>query len=993
MNEPESKNLDSNSLLCAEVPQDSQIPIWPWIKSYTGFIYDYPMIPIVVTLFLTFLLSSLLIFYYGVRPQASTNNYRWSGDPILNKWDAFLGAAKNSYSSLLNLFGTTLSFPSQSQLSQLGAIIYERPYTNILEVDALREIWKTEDLMHATPGWENVCYIFNVSSFPTYLKGAANSFLSSLNDTLPPIEKDTGCFSFKSLIIEFKEDLKKHNNMVDPLPNDLNQSYINSFIKRNEEKFITLYFGNDYDNTTMTSTRVRTIVPFALPIKGYTNTNDRHEEQLDKIGEWQLEFMKPCNQMIKDKPLGINAYPALTFALDLMISKIVLKNAAWIGGSFAFLFIFAVAVHRSFFTSLLGVIGVFFPIPCALCCLKLIFRIDHVDVIDVIGLFLICGIGADCVFIIFELFRQSKVYFGSDNKKRLAYAAQRGLIALSTSISTSAVSFLALLTSGVRIMNFFGLFCFLLLVFTFIYTFTWYLGVLSIWSKKWETKEPESNDFESQTNISMFTTQSEEQTKSDVYPKPGLMAFLHNKPTFYVNAAHFPIHRFNPLERFAYNKFAPFVYFYRLPIVLVSLLASIICGYYCMKIPTKSELQFLADDHPIQKTYYLSVAGFNTAIGDFSFIYVWGIEDTTEVSFSDRLTIDNYGKPKYRDLNISDPVIQGFLHKAWEIINNETDIIDVGATKVFGANPWGVWQDVFSLAKKINLVVPWIKPLYNISMLPEKYPISDSDMKDYGFLWQLFLSKLAIDEPDPYVPGTQKINTIGFSKYDYSLKHIGMKANFKIPKVQNVETLRALYDKAEALAKKIEKHAPENFEGFMTSVGWLNMVTEEMLPKQIVQDVIMSLACAAIVFLASTGNFWYCVCVVYSMGCTVLIILGALYFTGWAIGTNEAIMVSIASGFCAEFIIQPIIAMAHDHSKRSVFARLQASITTFAMPVSCALITTLVAACFLYPCEILLFPPFATFLLGSGLFGIIHGFVVLPALIAIFSSDHKNKKK
>ena len=129
------------------------------------------------------------------------------------------------------------------------------------------------------------------------------------------------------------------------------------------------------------------------------------------------------------------------------------------------------------------------------------------------------------------------------------------------------------------------------------------------------------------------------------------------------------------------------------------------------------------------------------------------------------------------------------------------------------------------------------------------------------------------------------------------------------------------------------------------------------------------------------------------MTCTVFLILGIFYFTGWAIGTNEAIMVSIASGFCADFIIQPIIAMAHEHSKRSVFSRLQASITTFAMPVSCALITTLVAACFLYPCEILLFPPFATFLLGSGLFGIIHGFVVLPALIAIFSSDHKNKKK
>jgi hypothetical protein len=55
--------------------------------------------------------------------------------------------------------------------------------------------------------------------------------------------------------------------------------------------------------------------------------------------------------------------------------------------------------------------------------------------------------------------------------------------------------------------------------------------------------------------------------------------------------------------------------------------------------------------------------------------------------------------------------------------------------------------------------------------------------------------------------------------------------------------------------------------------------------------------------------------------------------------------------------------------------------------VSSALITTLVAAAFLYPCEILLFPPFATFLIASGVFGIVQGFCVLPALVALLSVD------
>ena len=86
-----------------------------------------------------------------------------------------------------------------------------------------------------------------------------------------------------------------------------------------------------------------------------------------------------------------------------------------------------------------------------------------------------------------------------------------------------------------------------------------------------------------------------------------------------------------------------------------------------------------------------------------------------------------------------------------------------------------------------------------------------------------------------------------------------------------------------------------------------------------------------------------------------------------------------------------MLALSHDKSKRSLFGKLQASLTTFATPVSSALITTLVAAAFLYPCQILLFPPFASFLLGSGVFGIIHGFIVLPALIALFNFNRKKK--
>lgn len=57
------------------------------------------------------------------------------------------------------------------------------------------------------------------------------------------------------------------------------------------------------------------------------------------------------------------------------------------------------------------------------------------------------------------------------------------------------------------------------------------------------------------------------------------------------------------------------------------------------------------------------------------------------------------------------------------------------------------------------------------------------------------------------------------------------------------------------------------------------------------------------------------------------------------------------------------------------------------------MITTLVAAAFLYPCEVMLFPPFATFLIGSGVFGILHGFIVLLALIDLLAPRDKSGAK
>ena len=1005
-----------------KVHQHNKIRLWRWMLKYCSFVYKYPYVPILTTVVAVIALTLWVTLVYGIHPYVNTNYYRWNGHEITDKWDAYLGASKNTYGSLLGLFGATIPMPKQFQMTQMGAMIYERvgSDTNILEAEALKEIWLFEERMHATPGWEKYCLRIPMDQMPEFMQNLVYQILELFKDMLSALEPDTYCIDFKSLITELREEMKTlpEYQTSPPRPENLTDEFIKSYIlnETRQGRVVGTFFGSDWDNTTFYTSRLRSMFPFALPIEGYRNKMDRQKEQTDKLGLWQKKMLEPLDEMQKTKPKGVSPYQGFPFAMIYFIADLILKQVWWLVGSFGFLFVFSVFAMRTFFVAILGTLGVFLPIPCALACLNGIFHIEHVDAIDVIALFLICGIGADCVFIVFELFRQSKTIYPRNYKKRLTYAAQRGLIALATSISTSAVSFLALCISGVRIMSFFGVFSFLLLFFTFVFTFTYYLGIIAIWAEHFEKKreikerqmslalesvngEPLVQDAFMFTETTTTSTNESSSQDTPDYPYHGVFDFLRRRPIFRVDSAGLEIEKYNKYEKFFYNFVSPVIYFYRLPIVILFLIWSAVFAYFTFQMPTKSELQFLPDDHPLQRAFSLVLDGFQTSLNDFSLVYVWGIEPKPKVSFSQRLTIEDYGDTVFRPFDITDPKIQAHINWTDQLILSQP-WIDAINSEQLGVNPWNIWQNIIDMDQYITKdpiikwVVDYIFKTVNLTEPPSGFPITPEQYAVYGWAWQALLSQIPFSEPDPYILGTLKADTIGFSMDNYSLMYIGLKRNMRIPPKITRESLRELYTKAKDLEDYIELTAREksgiDFPGFSTAVAWLTMVTEEELPRQVVKDVGLAFGCGAIVILISTWSVMYTFFVLYSMVCTIFLIMGSLYFTGWKIGTNEAIMISIASGFCADFIIQPMLALAHDFSCRSLYGKIQASLTTFCTPVSCALVTTLVAACFLYPCEILLFPPFATFLLGSGIFGMIQGFFVLPALTALMSFNKKS---
>jgi len=933
--------------------ESAQNHTWRWLEKYVSFIYRNAILVMFLSFSIVAIVSYWLFGVYGFHVSANIPNYRWYGEPIINAWDAYANTQDVTYFSTKQRNSLTNTIPELSEQLAQGVIVYERRGQNLLDIEVLRDIWRLENKLYSIPDFEKYCYKPNQTK---------------IGDIPIKIDPKTKCMLFQSFIEYLKDAVKLTSFIPNPQPENLTQRAIDYILK--QPAITANFLGRGCNSTNKYSQVLRSMLSFGTPQNGFINAADKYDSQFKQYTDWAKGFVKPIEELTEHSPNGLKGFDYLPGLIDQKISDLVEKQILWLIGSFGFLIIYSIFHMKTLFVSLFGVIGIFFSIPCAIATIHGPFSIKHFDALNVIGLFLICGIGSDCMFILFDLVKQSShTEAGKQSvEKRLAWAVHHGLIALATSLSTAAVAFLALVGADFRIMQYFGIFCFLELFYDFVFTFSWYLAVICIWIKYFEKKPEDQNNeplVSSKPELDSITSKEIIETVKD-YPNNGLFDFMSNKATFKINASGLAIHEYNGWEKFFHNYLGPFIYFYRFPIVLFFIVLTFIMAYFTAQIKTKFEIQYLNNEHNIQRGLTLLENAFETSYIDFSLVYVWGISDTITHKFSDFLYPDKFGSSIFTGINLSLPSSQQYLSDVCDFIENSSLLIDH--------------------TLKTGLVCPIrILKEYSINQtgtFPVPHQNYSSVMKGFQ---DLLGNRLGITDNSVLWKGTSSKNTIGFSYDNQSLMYIAMKATMKQPKDRSSDSLHVLYELSKNLSRGIDALKPQNFSinGYMTAFPWVQMKTQDAVGKQALVDVVESILFAALVIFISTLSFRYTFLVAISMGAVVVIIIGILYLDGWMIGVNEAVMISIAAGYSADFIIQPMLAMAHDNSGLSVFGKLQKSITMFASPVSSALCTTLAAAAFLFPSVILLFPPFATFLVMSGLFGFIFGFIVLPAMISM----------
>jgi protein dispatched 1 len=107
---------------------------------------------------------------------------------------------------------------------------------------------------------------------------------------------------------------------------------------------------------------------------------------------------------------------------------------------------------KTSFLAFIGVSIIFLSFPLTAFIVSGIFRVGFFGYLQVIAIFLVCGIAADDIFVFVDAWKQSEHMapdIMNDKKRRMAYAFRRGVRAMTVTSATTAAAFYANLLSPI----------------------------------------------------------------------------------------------------------------------------------------------------------------------------------------------------------------------------------------------------------------------------------------------------------------------------------------------------------------------------------------------------------------------------------------------------------------------------------------------------------------------------------------------------------------
>ena len=113
---------------------------------------------------------------------------------------------------------------------------------------------------------------------------------------------------------------------------------------------------------------------------------------------------------------------------------------------------------------------------------KVVLRIEYFDFIHILAVFLILGIGADDVFVVFDAWTQSKIHHKTEIE-RLKFTVNRSAQSVFNTSFTTASAFIVTGVTPLVPISSFGIFAALVIIVCFIFTLTLFPTTILLWDR------------------------------------------------------------------------------------------------------------------------------------------------------------------------------------------------------------------------------------------------------------------------------------------------------------------------------------------------------------------------------------------------------------------------------------------------------------------------------------------------------------------------------
>ncbi|KAK3750726.1 hypothetical protein QZH41_017279 [Actinostola sp. cb2023] len=231
----------------------------------------------------------------------------------------------------------------------------------------------------------------------------------------------------------------------------------------------------------------RTLYFIGYPLKGFSNTEDRSDEQWAKVQAFAKEaFAEELNTQYKNGVGSMRVYYFLRALFFNAISEQVIYDLLLAGASFTFIFLFMLYQTQSLWItgwSVFSILSCFFGANFVY---RMILDCRYIGIFHVLSVFIILGIGADDVFVFLDTWRGSDERGFPNLAAKLSFVYRRAASAMFITSFTTMVAFTTSVFSPLLGVSTFGIFSALLVFVNYCSVITFLPTVVITYELYWK---------------------------------------------------------------------------------------------------------------------------------------------------------------------------------------------------------------------------------------------------------------------------------------------------------------------------------------------------------------------------------------------------------------------------------------------------------------------------------------------------------------------------